>query len=281
MTLVLVHGGVSGVVKEEAIDLSPAAVAGAQQARAVDAVETAAMVLEDDERLNAGYGAVLNLEGAFELDAAITDGHETGAVAGVTVRHPVSLARRVKERTPHLLMAGAGAMALADGLELLEDTTEAQRRRWEEARDAGTLTPDRYGSPEHVDTIGAIALDESGGLAAATSTGGVFGKLPGRIGDSPLLGAGFFVSDTAVVVGTGVGELFIETLACYQTAVLIGEGATPQDACDEVIARVGRHSSLSAGLLALDVEGRTGCSFRGAELPAASHLGILEARRFD
>jgi L-asparaginase / beta-aspartyl-peptidase len=223
---------------------------------------------------------VLNLEGAFELDAAISDGTETGGVAGVTVRHPVCLARRVMEGTPHLLMAGAGAMALAEGLEHLRATTDAQLQRWEEARRAGSLTPDRYGSAEHVDTVGAVALDDSGRLAAATSTGGVFGKLPGRIGDSPLLGAGFFVNEAAAVVGTGVGEIFIETLACYQTALLIGEGIAPQEACNEVIGRVGRHSPLSAGLLALDVQGRTGCAFRGAVLPAASHLGILEARRF-
>ena len=172
-------------------------------------------------------------------------------------------------------------MALAEGLEPLSATTDAQRLRWQEAREAGSLTPESYGSPEHVDTVGAVALDDSGGLAAATSTGGVFGKLAGRIGDSPLLGAGFFVNEAAAVVGTGVGELFIETLACYQAAALIGEGVAPQDACDEVIQRVGLHSPLSAGLLALDVQGRTGCTFRGAELPAASHLGVLEARRLD
>ena len=281
MTLVLVHGGVSGLAKDEEVDLTYAAVLGAERAGAIDAVEAAVVALEDDERLNAGFGAVLNLEGDFELDAAITDGQSSGAVAGVTVRHPVSLARRVMEETPHVLMAGAGAMALSDGLEPLRSTTEAQRARWEQARASGSLTPDRYGSPEHVDTVGAVALDGAGILAAATSTGGVFGKLPGRIGDSPLLGAGLFVNQRAAVVGTGVGEIFIETLACYQAAALIAQGESPQDACDKVIERVGRHSPLSAGLLALDVDGRTGCSFRGAELPAADQQGILRGRRLD
>ena len=281
MTLVLVHGGVAGVAKAEVVDLSYAAADGAQQASALDAVEQAVKTLEDDERLNAGFGAVLNHAGEIELDAGITDGRKTGAVAGVAVRHPVVLARRVMERTPHVLMAGAGAMALGDGLDLLDTTTDAQLRRWEEAKVSGSLTSDRYGSPEHVDTVGAVALDDAGNLAAATSTGGVFGKLPGRIGDSPLLGAGFFVNERAAVVGTGVGEIFIETLACYQTALLIAQGESPQDACNAVIERVGRHSTLSAGLLALDLEGRTGCSFRGAVLPAASHLGLLEAHRID
>ena len=281
MTLVLVHGGVSGIAEGETVDLTYAAALGAEQAAALDAVERAVMALEDDERLNAGLGAVLNLAGEIELDAAITDGRETGAVAGVALRHPVALARRVMEETPHVLMAGAGAMALSDGLEPLHHTTEKQRVRWEEARAAGTLTPARYGSPEQVDTVGAVALDDTGRLAAATSTGGVFGKLPGRIGDSPILGAGFFVTERAAVVGTGVGELFIETLASYQAAALIAEGEPPQEACDTVIARVGLHSPLSAGLLALDVDGRMGCAFRGGRLPAASHLGMLEPRRLD
>lgn len=267
------------MAKDEAVDLSYAAALGAERVRCLDAVEEAVIALEDDERLNAGFGAVLNREGTLELDAAITDGKRSGAVACVTVRHPVSLARRVMETTPHILMVGAGAMALAHDLEVLDDTSDAQRRRWEEARASGQLTTERYGSPEQVDTVGAVALDDSGGLAAATSTGGVLGKLPGRVGDSPLLGAGLYVNERAAVVGTGVGEVFIASLASYRAAQLIAEGATPQDACDQVIAALGDRNEAAAGLLALDREGRVGCSFRGGALPVARPEGAFTPNR--
>ena len=262
-----VHGGVSGVEKDVLPDLSGAIAAGLQAATALDIVEAAVRVLEDDAALNAGFGAVLDAAGGVSLDAGIADGSSGsfGAVAGVTVANPISLARRVLASTPHALMMGDGAMALAGGLPEIRVAPD-RRAQWEEAERAGRLGPDTYGRPERVDTVGAVAIDDAGGLAAASSTGGVFGKLPGRVGDSPVFGAGFYASPNAAVVGTGVGELFLETLACARTGDLIERGASPQQACDDVIGLLGTRATTSAGLLAIDATGDHGCTYRGGSL---------------
>jgi L-asparaginase / beta-aspartyl-peptidase len=190
VSVVYVHGGVSGVRKRDLPSLRYAIEAATDAGEGLDAVEYAVRALEDDKTLNAGWGAVVDLSGEPSLDAGIADGStgRVGAVAGVTVRHPISLARRVLERTPHVLLVGAGAMALGPDLEPLHGTTEEQFGRWLQAAQSGDLHPVAYGSPEHVDTVGAVAIDDSGRLAAGSSTGGVFGKLPGRVGDSPVFG---------------------------------------------------------------------------------------------
>lgn len=262
-----VHGGVSGVEKETLPDLSAAIEAGSWQTTALDMVEAAVRVLEDDPALNAGYGAVLDLTGEVSLDAGIADGPSGsfGAVAGVTVANPISLARRVLRSTPHALMVGAGAMALGHDLPVVTIAPE-RGTQWEKARGAGKLDPSTYGHPEKVDTVGAVAIDDAGRLAAGSSTGGVFGKLPGRVGDSPIFGAGFYASEHASVVGTGVGELFLETLACARVGTLIERGLPPQDACDEVIRSLGSRATTSAGLLAIDASGTHGCCYRGGAL---------------
>lgn len=262
-----VHGGVSGREKKSLPDLSEAVEAGIARHSAIDMVEAAVRSLEDHPALNAGYGSVLDVDGNVSLDAGIADGSEGsfGAVAGVTVAHPITLARRVLEQTPHALMIGTGATALADDLPRVE-IAPARRADWEEALRTGRLGHERYGHPEAVDTVGAVALDRSGGLAAGSSTGGVFGKLAGRVGDSPVFGAGFYASRRAAVVGTGVGELFLETLACFRVGALIEGGATAQAACDEVIAVLGRRATTSAGVVAIDAEGRAGATFRGGSL---------------
>lgn len=274
------HGGVSGLEKALA-PLGHALVNAIETASALDAVERAVIALEDDPVLNAGHGSVLTIEGKVEMDAGIADGvtGDCGAVANVTVANPVRLARRVMERTPHLLLAGPGAMALGTDLPLLEETTPAQRQRWAEARDNGTLLPSRYGAPEHVDTVGAVARDADGRLAAASSTGGVFGKLPGRIGDAPIFGAGLYASHHVAVVGTGVGELFLETLASLRVGLLVEDGVHPQEACERVVEWVGKRRPVSAGLLALDSGGRVGAAFRGGSLAVEGPDGPIEAIR--
>jgi beta-aspartyl-peptidase (threonine type) len=281
MNQVYVHGGVSGLEKEVLPSPAHALARAVEAASAVDAVEHSVVALEDDPALNAGCGSVLTIDGTVEMDAGIADGWtgDCGAVANVSVANPVRLARRVLSDTPHLLVAGAGAMALADDLPLLADTTQAQRRRWEEARAAGTLEPSRFGAPEHVDTVGAVALDDSGRLAAASSTGGVFGKLPGRVGDAPIFGAGLYASHNVAVVGTGVGELFLETLASLRVALLVEDGAHPQEACERVVEWVGKRRPVSAGLLALDASGRVGAAFRGGSLAVEGPAGRIEAIR--
>ena len=281
MMVVCVHGGVSGLVKRDLPDLGYAAEAGAARTRALDAVEAAVVSLEDDPRLNAGWGAVLDRAGSLALDAGIVDGStgKVGGVAGVQVRHPVVIARRVLERTPHVLMFGPGAMALSEGLERLDGSTPEQRERWERARADGALEDTSFGAPEQVDTVGAVALDEEGNLAAASSTGGVFGKLPGRVGDAPILGAGLYATETAAVVGTGVGELFLQTLAAARAGGLIERGAPPQEACEETIARLGGSPDLAGGLLALDVHGNAGAAYRGGSFPMTSVATSLVATK--
>lgn len=281
MTVVLVHGGVSGVAKESLPDLSASVADGAAQAAALDAVEAAVIVLEDNPALNAACGAVPNIDGAIELDAGLADGHEgrCGGVAGVCVRHPISLARRVLESTPHVLVSGAGAIELGADMEQLPGPTPEQRRRWEVAREQGRLGAKYYGELEQVDTVGAVALDEHGRLAAGSSTGGVFGKLRGRVGDSPIFGAGIYASKAAAVVGTGVGELFIETIAAGRTGALIENGVHPQEACEQIVSMLAGRTGEAAGLLAIDVRGRIGTAFNGGSWAVRGPDGAMDAMR--
>jgi len=280
MTVVFVHGGVAGRPKELR-DLAYAVGAGAAMPSALDAVEAAVAALEDDPVLNAGFGSTLTRDGTLELDAGIACAGHCGGVANVRVRHPISLARRVLEDTPHVLMTGAGANALGADMELLDDTSPAQRERWRRAVAAGELDADRYGAPEHVDTVGAVALGEDRVLAAASSTGGVFGKLPGRVGDAPVHGAGVYTTAEVAVVGTGVGELFLEMLAAAQVAHAVEGGADPQEACEEVVARLGERERTAAGLLVVDRRGRYGAAFRGASWSVWGPSGRLDPVRLD
>ena len=277
--VLLVHGGVAGIAKEDEPDLSDAL--SVPLVSAIDAVEQAVKVLEDDPLLNAGLGSVLNRMGRLELDAGIVDGAtgRVGGVANVSVRHPVSLARRVMEETPHVLLTGSGASSFGAQMNELDESTPEQRARWQRAKDDGSLDLDNYGAPEHVDTVGAVALGADGKLAAASSTGGVFGKMPGRVGDSPIFGAGLYASASVAVVGTGVGELFLETLACMRAGLLVEKGAGAQEACEEVIAYLGKRQDTAAGLLALDKDGAPGAAFRGGSWAVTSTAGPLTAKK--
>jgi beta-aspartyl-peptidase (threonine type) len=201
---------------------------------ALDAVTAAVMALEDEPLFNAGRGAVFTRDGRHEMDAAIMDGRDrrAGAVAGIAgVRNPVLLARAVMERTDHVLMAGAGALqiARAAGLAFEDDAYFYTQERWDSLQETlrmeadGTLDDDpsrRHG------TVGAVALDRAGNLAAATSTGGMTGKRAGRIGDSPIIGAGTFADDaTCAVSATGDGEAFIRLSVAHEIDARIRLGA--------------------------------------------------------
>jgi len=213
--------------------------------RSIDAVEAAIRALEDDPNFNAGRGAVFTYDGRNELDAAIMDGSDrsAGAVTGVTTtRHPVSLARAVKDHSAHVFLRGRGAdqFSREQGLEQVDNSwfaTEERRRQLDEmkADKASSFDVDlKYG------TVGAVALDSNGHVAAATSTGGLTGKRWGRIGDSPIIGAGTYADDgSAAVSATGSGEYFIRALAAYQVAerVKIG-GESLQQALDDSLADV-------------------------------------------
>lgn len=192
----------------------------------LDVVEAVVRLLEDDPRFNAGRGAVYTADARHELDAAIMDGRDlsAGAVAGVTtVRNPISLARHVMEQTPHVLLIGAGAEAFADqtGVERVPNDwfgTENRRRQLDRAREREAerqqaSLASRYG------TVGAVAKDRQGDLAAATSTGGMTNKRFGRVGDVPVIGAGTYADNaTAAISCTGTGEQFIRHVVAHQVA---------------------------------------------------------------
>ena len=233
--------------------------------KALDAVEAAARVLEENPCFNAGRGSVLTEQGKVELDAAIMEGAQrfAGAVAGIqTTRAPISLARRLLEHGPHAFLAGDAAdrFAEAAGIEQVDNSffiLPERRRQLEEALAAGSeADPIKYG------TIGAVAVDRNGNVAAATSTGGITAKRWGRIGDSPLIGAGTYADNrSAAVSATGSGEYFIRAVAAHQLAERIRLGGESlQDALDAVLEDI---SSLGGkgGLIAVSPGGEAACGF--------------------
>lgn len=276
----VIHGG-AGIIEKArmtrdkdreiraALDhaLATGAAVLARGGSAVDAVEAAVGELEDDPNFNAGRGAVFTFEGRNELDAAIMDGRDrsAGAVTGVTrTRHPVSLARAVKDRSPHVLLRGLGAdqFSREQGLEQVDNSWFAtdERRRQLDAMMA--MDGDHFDVDLKYGTVGAVALDVNGHIAAATSTGGLTGKRWGRIGDSPIIGAGTYADDgSAAVSATGSGEYFIRALAAYQVAerVKIGHESL-QHALDETLADV-RSLGGTGGLIAVAPTGEMAWGF--------------------
>jgi beta-aspartyl-peptidase (threonine type) len=225
---------------------------------ALDAVELAVRVLEDDPLFNAGTGATLTAAGDVELDAAIMDGEtlRCGAVAVVKdVRNPVSLARAVMERTEHVLLAGAGASVFAReaGFAAHDNAllvTPRQRARWEAAR---------RGRASKTGTVGAVARDGRGHLAAATSTGGMSMKLPGRIGDTPLVGCGTYADDALAAVScTGHGERIVQLTLARHAADLVGRGLSAAEAAREAVALLGRRVGGEGGLIVVGPRGAVG-----------------------
>ena len=232
---------------------------------AVDAVEAAARSLEENACFNAGRGSVLTQDGVVELDAAIMEGgdRKAGAVAAVrTTRAPISLARRLMEQGPHVFLVGHAAdrFAAAAGIEQVDNgffILPERRRQLEEALAAGSeADPIKYG------TIGAVALDQSGSVAAATSTGGITAKRWGRVGDSPLIGAGTYADNrSAAVSATGSGEYFIRAVAAHQLAERMRLGSEPlQQALDNVLADI-RELGGKGGLIAVAPNGDAAWGF--------------------
>jgi L-asparaginase / beta-aspartyl-peptidase len=235
----------------------------------LDAVEAAVASLEDFPLFNAGKGAVFNSAGRHEMDAAIMNGKtlEAGGVCGVNgVKNPVRLARAVMERSGHVLLAGIGAedFARLQGFELESDTyfyTEQRYKQWQEALLQGKVQLDH--SDKKFGTVGAVALDKEGNLAAATSTGGMTNKKFGRIGDSPIPGAGTYANNnTCAISCTGHGELFIRSVVAYDISCLMEyKGLSLHDACELVV-----HDKLvkiggEGGLVAVDKQGNISMPF--------------------
>jgi len=286
----MIHGG-AGAIRDPARfepSLRRIVVAGAQLleqgATARDAVSLCVTLLEDDPLYNAGFGSVLNAEGRAECDAAIMDGRDlaAGAVAGVgRIKNPILAARAVMEKSPHVFLIGAGAEAFAAGHgvdmvaesyfqtpERLADLARAKTRN-ETALDHVAPSSAKLG------TVGAVARDCAGNLAAATSTGGMTNKLPGRVGDSPVIGAGVFADNASCAVScTGVGEHFLRTALARTVGFLIEDlGLETQAATDEAIRRL---VEKVGGVGALIVVGRDGVCAR-----ALSTSGLLSATARD
>ncbi|GAB3335626.1 isoaspartyl peptidase/L-asparaginase [Marilutibacter aestuarii] len=297
-TALVIHGGAGFVPRESLGDddlrdihatLDQALDAGnavlADGGAALDAVQAAIRVLEESPRFNAGKGAVFNAVGGHELDASLMEGHtrRAGAVAGVsTVRSPILLARAVMEHSPHVMMAGAGAEAFADTrpeIERVENSwfdTEHRRRALEKARQASTGSADDD-APAYFGTVGAVALDRQGHIAAGTSTGGMTNKRFGRVGDAPVIGAGTWADAGCGVSGTGWGEYYIRNAVAHDICARVAyRGDRLVDAAEEVVNRIVTTAGGDGGAIALDRDGNiampfnTGSMFRGWIRPDGS-----------
>lgn len=245
----------------------------------LDAVEATVRVMEDSPLFNAGKGAVFTAEGKNELDAAIMDGRTlaAGAVAGVTrVKNPITLARRVMERSPHVFMAREGAEVFAreQGLELVPESYFFTERRWNALRaalqeqgrpmpprPAGTggsdgTASDAYDTDHKFGTVGAVALDRHGNIAAATSTGGMTAKRFGRIGDAPVIGAGTYANQLCGVSATGHGEYFIRNAVAHDICARMEyQNISLERAAHHVVMERLVQQQGEGGVIAMDVHG--------------------------
>ena len=286
----VIHGG-AGSMRPGRLDpeqekcaragLEAALAAGAaileKRERAIDAVEAAVRVLEEDPCFNAGRGSVLTASGCIELDAAIMDGRDraAGAVSGLrTTRAPISLARQLLDKGPHVFLSGHGAddFARDQGFEQVENSwfeVPERRRQLDELLGEGGFDDEiKYG------TVGAVAVDVDGHVAVATSTGGLTAKRWGRVGDSPLIGAGTYADDrSAAVSATGSGEYFIRAVAAHQLAERVRLAGEPlQQALDAVLADIAELGG-KGGLIAVAPNGEAAWGFT----TPAMYRGISDA----
>ncbi|MBW3571352.1 MAG: isoaspartyl peptidase/L-asparaginase [Gemmatimonadetes bacterium] len=285
----VIHGG-AGAMSPQSLSaerqaeyraaLTEALMAGhavlARGGTSLDAVEAAVNVMEDNPLFNAGRGAVVTADGRIELDAAVMDGAtlKAGAVAGLhTVRNPIDLARAVMERSPHVMMIGEGAETFArqNGLAMVEESyfwTPNRRQQWERMRMQDSLRADSaaragrtsgYAMPDDRKwgTVGAVALDQHGNLAAGTSTGGMMMKRFGRVGDVPIVGAGTYANNRSCAVSaTGHGEFFIRNVVAHSICALMEYGGLPlQAAADSIVMRQLVAQRGEGGVIAMDRQG--------------------------
>jgi beta-aspartyl-peptidase (threonine type) len=298
---IAIHGGAGQSPKEDTAAAVEASLAKAldigvgvlkKEGTSLDAVEQVIRFLEDDPLFNAGRGAVFNAAGQHELDASIMDGKTLGCggVAAVkTVRHPISLARLVMEKTKHVLLTSDGAEKFADetgsAIERVENTwfsTEKRREELEKARRAEANKKQAQTTPEdrHYGTVGCVALDMHGNLAAGTSTGGRTNKKYGRVGDSPIAGAGTYANNaTCAVSGTGLGEQFIRHAVAFNISARMAYLRQPlKEAVAEVL-----HKTLNkddGGVIALGADGTIVMDFSTAGMAraAADSNGLREIK---
>lgn len=248
---------------------------------AVDAVEKAVQVLENSPLFNAGKGAVFTATGSHEMDASIMDGKtlNAGGVSLITgIKNPVSLAKDIMEKSEHVFLAGEGAMQFAKELDYtLEDPTyfydEFRHKQWLEIKDTDSFQLDHATKKDSkFGTVGAVACDKEGNIAAATSTGGMTNKKWGRVGDSPMIGAGNYANNkTCAISCTGSGEFFIRGVVAYDVACLIEhKGMTLKAASDEVIHKRILDIGGDGGLIAVDSSGNIAMPFNTEGMYRAS-----------
>ena len=283
-----IHGGAGGVPK----DLPASEVAAIRDAlhraldaggqvlasggSSLDAVQSAVRVMENSGVLNAGRGAVLNHEGVAELDAALMDGasRKAGAVAALRhVANPIDLARQVMDRSRHVLLVGEGAEQFAreQGIAMMRESyfvTERRRRELQRALEAEKKPAAQSGlSWSPAGTVGAVALDTHGGLAAATSTGGLTNKHFGRVGDSPIIGAGTYAEDgVCAVSATGVGEVFIRYTAAAQVCARVKYAKESLETAAAGVIQELKAAGGDGGMIALDASGRIAMPFSSAAM---------------
>jgi len=270
----VIHGGAGTITRENMTDEKEAAYRAKlkealqtgykilnEGGTAMDAVEATIHIMEDSPLFNAGKGAVFTNAGTNELDASIMDGSnlKAGAVAGVkTVKHPISAARKVMEETWHVLLSGEGAdhFAKEQGLEIVDPKYFHTDRRWKSIKKMKMNEQEKYG------TVGCAALDKFGNLAAGTSTGGMTNKRWGRIGDSPIIGAGTYANNkTCAVSATGSGEYFIRANATYDISALMEyKHYSLKKASRKVIDKVGKLGG-SGGVICIDAKGNISMPF--------------------
>jgi beta-aspartyl-peptidase (threonine type) len=280
--VIVIHGG-AGVITPDRLTpekeklaratLEQALRAGqkvlAEGGSALDAITQAIVVMENSGVMNAGKGAVRTTAKKCELDASIMDGTtgQAGAVANVTtIKNPVLAARAVMEKTPHVLLIGKGAEAFAkqQGLEQVDSTyfINLLGARQKGAEDNAIPNAMGYDSPRKYGTVGALALDQQGRLAAATSTGGMEGKMPGRVGDAPIIGAGTFADSLVAVSCTGHGEYYIRNSIAFDIAARMHyQKATLATAANAVMWNVLERKGGKGGLIALDAKGNVAMPF--------------------
>lgn len=269
----MIHGGAGLVPDARDYDASLERILKAGQtmladgAHALDVVEACVSMLEDDTAYNAGRGSVLTADGAIEMDAAIMDGRDmrAGSVAGVVgIRNPIRLARAVMEKTEHVMLIGEGAMRFAREIGAPEESpdyfrTEKRIRQLEEAKKRAkvVLDHDDAAAEKKLGTVGAVARDTYGDLAAATSTGGITNKKYGRVGDSPIIGAGVYAENaTCAVSATGYGEQFIRTVLSKTVADLVRyKGLGAAEAAQEAIAYLTTSVKGLGGIIVVDSTG--------------------------
>ena len=283
-SVLVIHGG-AGVVRAEMTPADEVAVRavlelalrkGHEQLAAgkpaLEAVTAAITVLEDDPHFNAGKGAVFTHDGKNELDSSLMDGAtlRAGAVAGVhTVKNPILLARAVMEKSEHVMMVGQGAEQFAkeQGVTLVDPAYFRTEKRWQQLQKA--LKEEAAGqahadleTAKHFGTVGAVALDRQGHLAAGTSTGGMTNKRYGRVGDSPIIGAGTYANASCAVSGTGWGEFYIRAAAAHDICARMAYlKETPQQAGEAVINQVIPKLGGDGGAIVLSADGAIGTPF--------------------